>query len=188
MSQKWRRVVKIALDVDDVLADLLTAWVGKLSRLHQPPSDTHRWTPDDLTQWEFAADLGLTEAQVMEALTDDLYNDVQPHAGALVVVNTLRARGHEMVYVSSCYTQNVWPWKVEWLSRHGFLTTADQAHPVGSWAEFKTKGDVGVWHGIRLLVDDSVKNCEEWNKTGGHALLLTRPHNKNQMFCGKRLR
>src|SRR3954467_13529909 len=102
--------MKIALDVDDVLADLLTAWVAKLSKLYQPENENHRWTPDDLTQWEFAADLGLTEEQVMDALTDNLYNDVLPHAGALSVVNALRARGHEPVYVSSCYQQTVWPW------------------------------------------------------------------------------
>lgn len=180
--------MKIALDVDDVLADLLTTWIAKLSRLHQPPTDTYRWCPEDLTQWDFAADLGLTDAQLMEALTDDLYNEVLPHAGALSVVNALRARGHEPVYVSTCYQQTVWPWKVEWLARHAFLVAGDQAFPVGKWAQWHTKGAVCKEYGLQLLVDDSVKNCEEWNEAGGDALLLSRPHNRRQLYCGKRLK
>lgn len=172
--------MKIGLDVDDVIADLHPVWIDKINETY---GTTH--SPDDIVQWNFAADLGLTNDQIYKCLVPELYKDVQPCPGALDVVNELRRSGHEIVYITSCPDVNHWLAKSDWLVRHGFLLVGDKAFPVGRWATYHTKRGVGKIHGVPLLVDDSIKNCQDW---AGMALLLTRGHNRAELYEGKRLK
>lgn len=172
--------MKIGIDVDDVVADLHPVWIARLNKVHGK-----QHTVEDITQWHFAKDLGYTENEVYAQLVPELYDDVQPCEGALEVVNDLRRAGHEVVYITSCPDAKHWVRKSRWLIEQGFMLPRDQAIPVGKWAEYKTKREVGQTQGVSVLVDDSIANCTDW---AGYALLLTRKHNRNELYMGKRLK
>lgn len=172
--------MRVGIDVDDVVVDLLTPWLAHYNVEHGTG-----WTPDDLTQWHFEHDLGCTREEKHKHLVDELYHNAEPHEGALEVINWIKAAGHEVVYISTCYTPSVWPEKQAWLHNHGFLGPQTRCIPVGPWAHYRTKREVGQALGIPVLVDDSVDNCRDW---AGTAYLLNRPHNRSSLYEGKRLR
>lgn len=172
--------MRVGLDVDDVIIDLHTPWLRRINAAHGT-----NYTNDDMTQWFFYEPWGISEADAVRHLVPELYTEAKPHDGALEVVNALRAAGHEIAYISSCPDLQHWLAKEAWLRREGFLLPRDQAFPVGKWAAYKTKREVGQQHSIPVLVDDSVANCEDW---AGVAYLLTRPHNRRELCSKKRLR
>src|SRR6476469_9919288 len=80
-----RLSVIIALDVDDVVADLHPAWVEAINRAYGT-----KWTVEDMQEWDFYKAWGLTDSQVYAVLTPELYGKVKPCEGALEVVEALR--------------------------------------------------------------------------------------------------
>lgn len=172
--------MKIAFDVDDVLADLLTAWLESYNKEHGT-----NWKPENLTQWSFQNDLGCTYDDLLKHLLPSLYKVIQPYPEALKVVNQCRELGWEIVYISSCHDAPTWAAKVKWLVENGFLGVNDLAFPVGSWTTYKSKAEIGAVYNIDVLVDDHIGNCEPWPRI---AYLMTRPHNQRLIWPGKRLK
>jgi 5'(3')-deoxyribonucleotidase len=172
--------MKIGMDVDDVVAELLPAWLERFNKEHGTG-----WTTDDLTQWKIEDDLQCTREALWKHLTPDIYEEVKPVPGALAVINALKARGHEVIYISSCHDMPTWLAKSAWLVKHGFLMSRDQAFPVGAAFEYVDKASVGRMHQIQILVDDNVTTCNEW---GGVALVMNRPHNMRSLTPCKRLK
>lgn len=174
--------MRIGFDVDDVVADLLTAWLNSYNAQHKT-----KWTPQDLTQWKFQVDLGCTDKEIFDHLQPELYDTVLPVPGALAVVNALRNLGHQIVYITTCHDEATWNAKLRWLGAFGFYRrdARDEAWPVGPWAQHKSKAEVGKSRAVDWLVDDSVDNCEKWP---GVAYLMVQPHNKRSLTPIKRLK
>lgn len=168
--------MRIGVDVDDVVADLHTAWLARYNKAH----DT-MWTPDDMTQWDFENDLGCTSEELAKFLTPDIYRVVKPIPGAYATVEALRDMGHEIHFVTSCRDEAMFYAKYDWLDRHGFLIASSCVWPVGSWTKHKTKATVPV----DLLVDDSIENVTAFPKA---AYLVTRPHNRTHLCTRKRVK
>lgn len=177
--------MKIGIDVDDVVADLMTPWLNRCNALLR---ERHGyagpdWMPDDLDRWDFGPQIGLTEQEIWEVLTPDIYQEVKPVVDARRVLEAAIAMGHEIAYVTSCHTIEAYDAKVKWLQKHMPWSNTLGAYGVGPWSYWKTKAQV---HGqVEWLVDDHVKNCEEWP---GFALLQTRPHNRRTLYAGKRIK
>jgi 5'(3')-deoxyribonucleotidase len=170
--------------VDDVIADLHTPWIKRCNA-----AAGTNYTAEDMKQWDFWRDFGYTEEFIYKHLTPDIYDYVRPYPEALPTVQALWDAGHTVYYITTCHTREAWEAKWKWLQHHGFTAGVATAYPAGPWATHKTKGAVGKAFGVPVLVDDSRRNCEEWQMTGaGTAYLLTRPHNRNELYAGKRLR
>lgn len=168
--------MRIGIDVDDVVADLHTAWLARYNQAHGT-----LWTPEDMTQWDFENDLGCTTEELAKFLTPDIYHVVKPIHGAYAAVEALRDMGHEVHFVTSCRDEAMFEAKYDWLDRHEFLIDSSCVWPVGSWTTHTTKATVPV----DLLVDDSIENVTTFPKA---AYLVTRPHNRNHLCTRKRVR
>lgn len=149
--------MRILLDVDDVLLDLLPAWI----QLYNDEAD------DDLDYREIRSwDLrnyvrdGWGDS-IYDLLTvPHLYDSVQPIPEALSGVKKLRELGHDIVFVTALHH----PGKLERLKMFGFVE--DSTDYVVSKNKGHVRGDV--------LVDDYVKNLLKFD---GHRILFTRRHN-----------
>jgi 5'-nucleotidase len=157
------RKLTIAVDVDDVCADLLSEW---LRRYNVDFKDA--LLPEDIDRWELK-DCVKPEAKkaIYGYLREpDLYEHIKPIPGARQAVFRLRAMGHRVVFVTSCVRGTV-DRKVEWLVRWGFLP---QTHTQPDFYAASDKALIAA----DVLVDDHVVNVEAFP---GPALLVTRPHN-----------
>jgi 5'-nucleotidase len=160
----------IAVDIDDVCADLLTEWLRRYRKL-----SGHELHPRDVTSWNVTAQMlpEHREAGYKVLFDDDLYDGVWPHLGSKGAVQDLRELGR-VIFVTSCPNMKAAHHKFEWLERNGFEPTMDN---------FFVAKDKSI---IRadVLFDDGVHNCEAF---GGPAYLVSRPHNKNVVWSGKRV-
>jgi 5'(3')-deoxyribonucleotidase len=176
-------MLRLGIDVDDVVLDLLTPWLKRIARAVGDGVKEPHWTPDDLTQWEFWKDLGVEESLVWSTLTPDLYNDALPFPGVIEALREIRDMGHQVVFVTSTQSLDEFVAKQRWLIRHGVGTLNDEFKGVGKWSEIKTKGDPSLH--LDWLVDDYVGNLEKFT---GYGVLVTRPHNRRTIYPGKRIK
>jgi 5'(3')-deoxyribonucleotidase len=174
--------VRIGIDVDDVVADLMGAWLAR----YNVTANTS-FTVDDLTQWEIWQDLGCSEHELFAMLTPDLYQSVKPMPGALDAINELRAMGHTILYITSCGTKELYDAKWKWLVEHGFIVGATPTFTVavGSWTTYRNKQQACEHYKVDLLVDDHVDNVESVSCT---AYLMSRPHNRRRITPRKRVK
>lgn len=162
--------MRIGLDMDDVVANLLPVWMKRIS-----DATGKDITAYNIRQWEFWRDFDLTMEETFKHLTPDIYKDVRPFPGAVEAVNALRLAGHEIVFISHC-PPNTEMVKQLWLLQYGFLPQG-QGIDSGHLIPTKDKSHVDV----DVLVDDHVKNVETFHRL---AYLMTRPHN-SQLPCSR---
>lgn len=161
--------MRIGIDVDDVVADLLTPWLQRIAkRMGQDPL-----TPADLTQWEFWHDLGTTAELVWGEFTPDIYEVVEPHFGVREALFDIQGAGHTVVFVTQARSFEEFQAKREWLYSHNLVMGDAGIFPVGPWSDYKSKGDPRLR--LDWLVDDHVRNLDDFK---GYGVLVTRPHNR----------
>jgi 5'-nucleotidase len=159
--------VIIKVDVDGVVADLITEWL----RLYN--EDWH----DDLTQEKVTA-WSMTEfvkAECGPKIYDylnrpDLYDRVEPIKGALRGVRELDKMAR-VVYVSDCTPVSART-KAEWLKRHGFMEYGQYIGMVKQTGDYHSDK--------RLIRGDIVIDDAPHNLTGGwgYPLLFDAHHNQ----------
>lgn len=161
----------VAIDVDGPLADLGTELLHRYNRDYDDAL-----TPADLTSWALH-DVVKPECgrKIYEYLREpNLYEYVEPLAGAMDGVQALRDAGHEPFFVSSC-TYGMVDQKAEWLTRHGFA--------VDTGTPFLPPDFVVVHDRMRveadLLIDDGWHNVRPWvERKRRQAILFNTPANK----------
>lgn len=166
--------MRIGIDVDDVVADLLTPW---LRRFYAQYPDKVPMGPGDLTKWELWEELGCTKKEIFALLTPNIYTrEVKPIPGALEAVRAIRDLGHEVVFVTACKGHHngkeMFKAKCDWLDENGFTGIVTQIYAVGPAFHWQSKAEVPVdW-----LIDDYPGNLEDFP---GVRILVTKPHNRN---------
>lgn len=166
----------IGIDIDDVLADLIPAWVRRIN-----VGEGTSFQPEDVKSWEFWDDFGLTKEKLFSYLTPDIYDsEVAPIEGAVQAVRDIHALVYSVRFVSSCYTESAYWAKMDWLSKYNL--NPEFMIAVGPWAECKSKADVPD---IDWLIDDHIGNLVDFP---GYRVLVTRPHNRNLIWEGKRVK
>lgn len=175
MATEATRRLTVAVDVDDTVADLVGALCTRWNLKH-PEGPKVR--PSDMTQWDISK---CVPADVAKALYEDmphprLYLDVAEIESARVSIDTLRARGHRVIFISSCLSGQSVAAKVSWLESHGFLPFGQQSHADFIMAHDKSmvKADV--------IVDDRLDNVAAWGKRG---IVFGRPHNVGVVLKGE---
>lgn len=156
--------LRIGIDVDDVVADLLTAWLARYNLLYDDAL-----TPEDLDRWEL--DQCVSKAcgkKIFGMLTPDIYREVKPIPGAFLACEQYRRLG-SVFFVSACLDLGHEVAKFQWLVDHGFLAPDEGFRFI---AVRDTKRDVLV----DVLLDDKPEHVNEFP---GWALLLNRPHNRS---------
>jgi 5'(3')-deoxyribonucleotidase len=153
----------IAVDIDDVCAQLLPHWI---SRYNADYNDT--LTEDNMTCWEIEtlvkADCGM---KIFKYLSEpDFYDGVLPVEGAAEGVHKLREMGHRVIFATSAHIYHGGK-KFDWLVKHGFFG-GKPSHK--DYVEVRDKSLIRA----DVLIDDYMGNIEAFV---GFGILMNRPHN-----------
>ena len=155
----------LAVDVDEVCADLLGTWLSFYNIDHKT-----RLLAEDITSWDITPFLnpGTKDRFYAYLQMSSLYQQVLPIPYARRAVNQLRADGHRVLFVTSCFPGTIEA-KRDWLVRWGFL-------PKDSSVDFLPVQDKAL---IRAdyLFDDRPENVAEFARYGGRGVLVRREHN-----------
>lgn len=152
----------IILDMDDVIADLLPAWVKVVNE-----SEGEDVSVDDIKTWDIHHYFKCG-AKVFEYLTSDLYRNLKPVEGSQDAVRKLLDKYE--IYVCTIGTkhkQSLIP-KYEWLEEHFPFIPISNLVLLGN--KKMIKGDV--------MIDDGVKNFEGFE---GRKLLFDCVHNQENI-------
>jgi 5'(3')-deoxyribonucleotidase len=157
----------VGMDVDDVVADLLTEW---LRRYNLRSGDN--LTPEDIDTWDLTKVCkGMPQQDFYDILHEgDLYDHVMPHAGAHRMITEILSMGCRVVYISSCVGLTAF-YKQEWLQRMGFLSAKNK------YRDFVAAHDKSLVTGVDVLFDDRPLNVRQFPK---ESYLVRRPHNRNE--------
>ena len=152
----------ILVDMDDVLEDLLEAWLQWINERH----GTHA-SLDDVHEWNIAKVFpGLKHDEVYAPLTDDnFWQTVKPREGAAETLQKLIDEGHEVYVVTNSHYQALQSKMENVLFKYYPFITWD--HVIITAHKQMVIGDV--------LIDDGVHNLEG----GTYAkILMDAPHNR----------
>lgn len=155
----------IAVDVDEVVADLVTPWLAVYNDDWEDCLEK-----EDITGWNIHEyvdqDCGVN---FYEYLTPSLYSKVLPVFGALEGIQKLRRLGHRVIFVTS-YVEGVTDAKFQWLKRHGFFDDVIDAKSF--FISAYNKSDISA----DVLIDDNVDNVKVFKGVG---LIFRAPWNRN---------
>ena len=161
----------IGVDVDGVCADLMPEWLRRYNR-----DFGDALTPQDITDWDVTRFVKPeARPKIFDYLHDaDLYDGVEPIAGALEGVRQIRANGNRVVFITSTVTGHAGK-KLLWLRRHGFLSCRNP-HPCRDYFEGTDKALLN----IHYLIDDRLSTVQEFWDNGRSAFLFPSPATANQ--------
>jgi uncharacterized HAD superfamily protein len=151
---------KIGLDIDEVLADWVGAWMERFNFKERP------------TFWKFDHD--------MEKHLDEIKNDKN-----FWLSIKRKVEPKDLKFEPHCYiTSRSIPieWTKEWLKLNGF-----PAVPVYQIPNNESKVDVAKQSGCDWFVDDKFENFVELNKNGICCFLMDAPHNEKYEVGHKRI-
>jgi 5'-nucleotidase len=169
------RSLVVALDMDEVVADLLSEWLRRYNRDY---NDT--LTLNDIQGWDLTNQTKAGKNFYNYLEQDDLYEDVRPIAGALHTVDAIRAAGHRVIFATSCVRWTVES-KFDWLRREGFLPHANDSLAMKDFYPVRDKSLIRA----HVLFDDGLHNVEPFP---GMAVLVEHPHNRNDKTSRYRVR
>jgi 5'-nucleotidase len=164
--------MRVLLDMDGVMADLMSHWADMLNRYHNA-----NITVDDFKDWKVEKAVPhLTYEQVHEFLADPgFFLHLQPIPGAIEAVKDLMSDGQDVVFVTYCRAGH--EDKRKWVERH--LPGFPMANIIFAERKELIQGDV--------LVDDGLHNLEAWQAEHptGVAVAFDTPY--NQSWHGPRI-
>ena len=151
--KKWKNMPKIGLDIDEVLADWVSAW-RKEFKIEDVP-----------TSWFFDRKIKARFEKLKEkGKLDDMYLGLKP----LVSPEDIPFEPHCYITsrpVSTRITE-------KWLDANGFPTK-----PVHTVGVGESKVDVAKKAGVEIFIDDSYDNFVMLNANGIFCYLYDAPHN-----------
>jgi len=151
--KKFLNVPKIGLDIDEVLADWVGAWMK-------------RWEIKDVPKsWFFDRNIVDRFEEMRETgELDDFYINLE-----------MLTPPSEIPFEPHCYITSRpvgLETTIKWLDKMGYPTK-----PVYSVGSGKSKVDVARESGIEMFVDDSYDNFKQLNNAGIFCYLFDKPHN-----------
>lgn len=153
---------KLFLDMDGVLVDFVNPALQALGRTEK---DT------DIAHWDMAQQLSISNNEFWKA-QDQLPNfwlDLKPYEGAKDFYRQLTAMTDVYICTSPSLHDNCASHKLRWLDEH---LGRDARMSAIVTAHKSLNACLG-----RILIDDSVKHIETWEKEGGWTFLFPRPWN-----------
>jgi len=168
----------IFVDVDQVVADLMPAW---LKLYNDEWGDT--LTPEDIRSWDLKSyvkpECGGRIYRYLEEPT--LYDSVYPIEGALEGVEMLRVLGYHVVFLTAAGPEGA-RGKLRWLKDWRFLPAKGSGHP---WQDVVITASKYLVSGL-AMIDDYVENL----RTAKIPLpvLFDQPHNQDVEWGHARVR
>lgn len=160
--------LSIAIDVDQVVADLHTEWF-RLYNIDYNDTLTNDDIIEDQIDQFVKAECGIKIRDYLAMHT--LYDNIKPINGALEGVQYLRNLGHRIVYASSCVV-GTGDDKLNWLVKHGFTKINPEYKTCNEWVVASDKS----WINADIMIDDRPKNIKAFKGVG---VVFDAPYNKN---------
>ena len=163
--------MRIAVDVDGVLADHVSA---VLSRLRTEHEDFTR-TKSSMTHWdEQLPELNTSLKPEIEAAESDpaFILNMPPIDGAIKGTTTLADRGHELVIVTARPEENL-QMTLDWLEANSIPHSCEEI--------LSTRGQMKTISDAEVLIDDFPGHIRDFAKTGKYAILFVQPWNESQV-------
>lgn len=153
----------VLVDVDDVVVDLLSAWLHFLNNKYD--IDVRN---DEITDWDISKFFPtLTKEQIFEPLyQDEFWKTVKPKYDAVEYVKRLFDEGYDIYFCTSTDYRNI---RVKYESIiKKYFPYIKWSHVIVAYRKQMIKAD--------FLIDDSIHNLEngDYNK-----LLMSMSHNLN---------
>jgi 5'-nucleotidase len=153
--------MSIAVDIDGVIADLLTRWLHEYNRDYQDvlqPSDIVGWD----THLFVKPECGTKIYDYIKRAS--IYKRVKPIEGALEAINKLREYGFRILFVTAFEPKFSYA-KFDWLNKWGFNVLKN---------DYIECGDKSLII-ANALIDDNYNNIISFPETG---ILFDAPYNK----------
>ncbi len=174
--------MRIGVDIDDVLADTLPAFV-RFNNEHHGGS----WTTEHFHTAHWEEVLGLSSEQMgdrLESFFDSShFRAVGPAQHAQGVLNKLRTT-HELHIVSARWDRIV-DYTTAWLDEHfpaffsGIHFAANHYTTRASTRGMRrTKAELLAHHGVEVIIEDSLEYAERCRAAGFGVILFDRPWNR----------
>lgn len=154
----------IFLDMDGVITDL----VGSMEdRLGKPNFKVERWGIHEC--------YGMTVKEYWSKFQDKLFwSDMKAYEGWQEFYYKLREYSDNVIFLSTpTWSSASASGKVEWLQ--SYFGKGFRDYILTSEKHLLARPD-------RILIDDSDKNCEMWERNNGDSILVPRAWNKNKKF------
>lgn len=161
------RELIVGLDVDDVLLDLVPTWLEEYNEEYDDNLAKH-----DITSWDFFKFVKPECAKrIYGFLRPEMYQKIEPIAGAAEFVQDIRDRGHTPRYITACGDNKLLSKvfgmaKWDCLIRHGIAQDGELLLP----GKDKSRAPVD------MLVDDRTHNVTEFRN--GMGVLFAQPWNE----------
>ena len=157
--------MRIALDVDGVLADVMRAWIE-----HGGPARAG-FRMEDARDWDFWKDLGMTKSEFYSGLNGrwEDWRTVPPTEEGLGP-STGELAGLGYVDIVTARDPSTDRYVRDWLAHHGI-----RYGEYVSVASGLMKADLGY----DVYIDDSPLNAERIRETGGRAIVYDQPWNRH---------
>lgn len=151
----------ILVDMDDVLINLLSAWVGALNEKYCTSVNY-----EDVSDWDLGRYFPMLLEEEIEAVLSvpSFWNHVNPKAGAVAYIEKLKSEGHSIFVVTSSHYTTIYPKMKSVLFRYFPSLTWDDV--IVTSHKQMISGDV--------LIDDGAHNLIGGNYV---KILMDMPHN-----------
>lgn len=161
-KEKRKKMMRILIDIDSVLADIMEVWLPRYN--HDYNDDLEK---EEITDWEMTKFVKPECGKKIYSylLQDELYDDMPMVDGALEGVRALERWGHEVFYVTAGFNLG----KFRWMKRNGFLGDgylADRKYIV-CYHKNMISGD--------LIIDDNVDTVKNYPNGG---IIFDQPWNR----------
>lgn len=156
--------MRIAIDVDDVIAQSLKHWI-----------ELYNSDYDDCLSLETITDWDLTKfvkcgSEIYEYLKEpSFYDGVVPIVGAQTIIRSLRARGHEIIFVSAGASIE----KTKWLFEYSFINQIFPHDPCLVYASNKALINAD------MIIDDRASTVVRYPKGG---IIFAQPWNDIKLW------
>ena len=159
-QKKYLKVPKIALDIDEVIAD----WTGAYCRRFNMPLNP--------TSWNFDRKIRERSAEIRE--DKDFWINLEPK------IEADKLPFEPVAYITSRTIPTAWT--EEWLDKNNFPTA-----PVFTVAPRESKFSALEESGSEILIDDSYDTFVDISNRGKCCFLFDAPHNKRYDVGARRL-
>lgn len=153
---------RILVDIDAVVADLMTVWLGLYNKEYEDSLELQ-----DITKWGIheivKPECGIGIFKYLER--HDLYDSVLPVDGAKTSIAWLRNHSYDVRFLTS----GIFESKAKWMYRHNLIRGDWMYSPdiIVSHDKSLIKGDI--------LIDDNIENLHNFD---GKRILFAQPWNE----------
>lgn len=150
----------VGIDVDDVVADFVTAWLAVYNDSHN-----ENVSPENISEWNIGKFVKFPNDIYKILKVGDLYDLVKPVKDSVDGVNLIRKCECRVVFVTSSPIETAGV-KFKWLNDNGFCVDKK---------DYVEMDDKSLFKG-NLLIDDRPENILNFE---GEGILYDRPWNRN---------